>query len=516
MAGFSDFEANSKNAILMLYPHLKPKEEIFMNTIKNSVKSIITEEHSSQLHVWHQLGWKNVTLIYLDEHLDFQYISENHITALKKCQTSAELAQLERPSHIFPDDKYSYGIENFLFAAHRLGIIENLIWVTLTPKNKLPNSIKYMRKLRGFLQQHNAFTVNDITNIAITEDIATATVFGLKITVCGYEDLKKLKLPENTFIDIDIDYFIGLPEQYPLVDPENVFACLKSLPINYDTVTLTRSVSSGYMPLRYYFLADYLAALWQNDLREIEHYRRLYALDQQARNNNIEAAKAGCLEEIQIMPNCAATYYLLSLCETETQKSVNYELIAGKLCPSYCPSVLHLANAILSRDLEYDKNTLSFLENKLMLAEIDIEEKILSHYTLGILYSLKSEKEESLKHYRYCQEIKPGNYPDLSLNIGCIFMKNKDYTKAISFFEQALADESSKAEAHKMLGKIYLEQGQYQIAEENLILAGEIVPTDELAMKLLAKLYKEIGDETSYKHQISKYYHMKFLSQKFT
>nr|WP_277877309.1 tetratricopeptide repeat protein [Calothrix sp. FACHB-1219] len=151
-----------------------------------------------------------------------------------------------------------------------------------------------------------------------------------------------------------------------------------------------------------------------------------------------------------------------------------------------------------------------------MLAEIDIEEKILSHYTLGILYSLKSEKEESLKHYRYCQEIKPGNYPDLSLNIGCIFMKNKDYTKAISFFEQALADESSKAEAHKMLGKIYLEQGQYQIAEENLILAGEIVPTDELAMKLLAKLYKEIGDETSYNHQISKYYHMKFLSQKFT
>ncbi|UKO95892.1 tetratricopeptide repeat protein [Nostoc sp. UHCC 0870] len=486
-----------------------------MNTTKNTIKTIITEEHSSQLHVWHQLGWKNITLIYLDEHLDFQYISKNRIEALKKCQTSAEIAQLEKPYHILPDQGYSYGIEDFLFAAHRLGIIEHLIWVTLTPKNQLPNSINYIRKLRSFLQNHDGFEISDLTSIKITGNTVTTKILGLNLTICGYEDLKNLTFPSNTFIDIDIDYFIGLPEDYPLADPKNIFDCLKSLPINYDTVTFTRSVNSGYMPLRYRFIADYLAALWRNDLREIEHYQHLYTLDQQARNNQIELAKKGCLQELRIIPNCAATYYLLSLCESEPQKAANYERIAGELCPSYRYSVLRSANVIISREFQYDTNTIKLLEEKLMLTETDVEEKRLTHYTLGILYSIKSAKEESIKHYRYCQEVQPGNYPELSFNIGLIFMKDNDYETAISFFEQALADESTKAKAHKMLGKIYLEQGKYDLAQENLRLATETIPTDEQPMKLLAKLYKIIGDQARYDHQILKYYQMKLLFQRF-
>ncbi|ODH02073.1 hypothetical protein A4S05_02720 [Nostoc sp. KVJ20] len=486
-----------------------------MNITKKNIKTIITEEHSSQLHVWHQLGWKNATLIYLDEHLDFQYISENRIEALKRCQTSAEIAELEKPYHILPDRGYSYGIEDFLFAAHRLGIIEHLIWVTLTPKNQLPNSINYIRKLRSFLQNQDGFRTNDLTNCKITGNIVTATILGLNLTICGYEDLKDLALPDKTFIDIDIDYFIGLPEDYPLVDPENIFNCLNSLPINYDTVTFTRSVSSGYMPLRYNFIADYLAALWRNDLDDIAHYRHLYALDQQAQNNQVEAAKKGCLQELQKKPNSAATYYLLSLCETEPLNAADYERIAGEISPSYRPSVLRSLNGIVSRELEYDKNTLKSLTDKLMLAETNLEEERLTHYTLGILYSVKSEKVESIKHYEYCQTIQAGNYPELSFNIGLIFMKNQDYKTAISFFSQALTDESTEAKAYKMLGKIYLEQGNYQLAQENLTLATKIIPTDEQPVKLLAKLYKEIGDKTSYDREMLKYYRMKLLFQRF-
>ncbi|KYC43086.1 hypothetical protein WA1_13370 [Scytonema hofmannii PCC 7110] len=129
---------------------------------------------------------------------------------------------------------------------------------------------------------------------------------------------------------------------------------------------------------------------------------------------------------------------------------------------------------------------------------------------------ISEHRIEALKRCQTSAEVAQlENYPELSFNIGLLFMKNKNYQTAISFFEKALTDESTKAKTHKILGKIYLEQGQYQLAQENLILATEIIPTDEQPVKLLAKLYKEIGDETNYHNQMLKYYQMKFMFQSF-
>jgi tetratricopeptide (TPR) repeat protein len=478
-----------------------------MNKTKTAIKTLITEEHSSQLHVWHQLGWKNVTLIYFDAHLDFQHISDSRIEKLKQCHTTAEIAQLEKPHHMVPDKGYSYSIEDFLFAAHRLGIIKHVIWVIPTSNEQPQNPMNSIR----MLQNRDGFGLKDFTSFEIVGNTVTATPLGLKLTICGYQDLQNLKLPENTFIDIDIDYFIALPQDRPWIDPKVIFDCLKSLTIDSDIVTFTRSVSSGYMPLRYRFIADYLAALWREDIPEIEHYSRLYTLDQQAQNNEVEAAKAGCFEELEKMPNCAATYYLLSLCETEPQKATEYEGQAVKICPSYRSSVLCSSNAIISRNLKYNKTTLKRLEEELLEAHLDANENQLSHYTLGILYSMLGEKEQSLKHYHCCQKIQSGNYPELSFALGALFSKNQEYDSGIRFLTQALNDESTKAKSHTMLGKIYLETGNYQLAHEHLILATQMLPTSKKAAKLLADLYHKMGDDTQHQLQLNKYYQMKML-----
>ncbi len=471
------------------------------------MKTIITEEHSSQLHVWHQLGWKNVTLIYFDAHLDFQHISDSRIEKLQQCHTTAEIAQLEKPHHMIPDKGYSYSIEDFLFAAHRLGILEHVIWVMPTSNDQPQNPMNSIR----MLQNRDGFGLKDFTSFDIVGNTVTATPLGLKLTICGYQDLQNIKLPQNTFIDIDIDYFIALPQDRPWIDPKVIFDYLKSLAIESDIVTFTRSVSSGYMPLRYRFIADYLAALWREDILEIEHFSRLYALDQQAQNNEVEAAKAGCFEELEHFPKCAATYYLLSLCETEPEKAVEYELLAGEFCHSYCSNLLSSTNAILSRNLKYDKTTLNKLEEQLIKTQIDIKEKQLTHYTLGLLYSTLGDKSQSLKHYQFCQDIQPGDYPQLSLAIGALFCKSKDYDSAVSFLNLALNDESTKANAHTTLGKIYLGTGNYQLAHEHLILATQMLPSSKKAAKLLADLYKQTGDTTQYQLQLNKYHRMKLL-----
>jgi lipopolysaccharide biosynthesis regulator YciM len=55
------------------------------------------------------------------------------------------------------------------------------------------------------------------------------------------------------------------------VDPRRIFEAVQRLPVDPDWITISRSVSSGYMPLRYRFFADYLAALWRQEHETAAH-----------------------------------------------------------------------------------------------------------------------------------------------------------------------------------------------------------------------------------------------------
>ncbi|MDJ0799789.1 MAG: tetratricopeptide repeat protein [Calothrix sp. MO_167.B12] len=476
-------------------------------TTVNQVKTIITEEHSSQLHLWHKLGWRHATVIYFDAHLDLQYISQDRINSLLKCQTNEELIQLEKPYHTVPDKGYSYSIEDFLFAAHRLGLIDHVIWVCPTPEKGRQNPMDTIRMLKNM----EGFRMEDFTSFEIVGNTVKSKLLGLDVTICGYQDLADLELTINTKIDIDIDYFIALPQDSPWIDPKEVFKTLQKLPIEYDHVTFTRSVSSGYMPLRYHFIADYMAALWRNDIPLAEHYSRLFALDSKAQQGEVEAARFGCLEELTKFPKCAATYYLLSLLLSDGEKAFEYQSNAANLCPSYRPSILRDANAIISRDLKYDKTMLEKLEQQLQDHESDDNERLLTHFTFGLLYSNLGDKESTFKHYQACQEIKAGCYPQLSLALAGMSLNSEDEEQAISLLEKALLDESTKPEAHTLLGSIYLKKSNYDLARKHLSQATEMLPSAKKPLKLLAELYQKIGDDKNYRIQMHKYHQIQFF-----
>jgi arginase family enzyme len=77
-------------------------------------RATIFEEHSEVLAHWFGNGVRNATLIYLDAHLDLQFVDPARIARLAACTSAAELARLESPHCLSPDRSACYGIEDFL------------------------------------------------------------------------------------------------------------------------------------------------------------------------------------------------------------------------------------------------------------------------------------------------------------------------------------------------------------------------------------------------------------------
>src|SRR5687768_12616645 len=87
------------------------------------------EEHSSVLAAWWRLPRRPRTLVYFDAHLDLQHLAAPRLRRLEECTTAQEIADLAKPHPLSPGQGYSYGVEDFLYPAHRLGLIERVVWV---------------------------------------------------------------------------------------------------------------------------------------------------------------------------------------------------------------------------------------------------------------------------------------------------------------------------------------------------------------------------------------------------
>ncbi|NMG07821.1 UPF0489 family protein [Brasilonema sp. UFV-L1] len=467
------------------------------------MKTIIFEEHSSVLPEWMRWGIKGKTLIYLDAHIDLQLVSQERIAALKNCQTADELAKFEKPHHMLPDRGYSYSIEDFLYPAYCLGIISRLIWVNPPQKSEQTREQK-TQEILGKLQSMEGVSLEDLSSLKLIGNILEGKLLGLDVVICDYRDLPQLQLPEDSLIDIDIDYFIELPADEPWIDPQEVFASLQKLPLTSDFVTITRSVSSGYMPLRYRFFADYLAALWLGDRQKSTHYSRLFHLDRRLGQTEAAAVVAGCLDELEKFPDCAATYYLLSLAESKAELAQEYQNKATNLDPNYRPSVLRSISELASRDLKFDRTNLEELENRLLTSVVNQEELAIAHFTLGLLYSKLGDFRQVFKHHQIYKKISD-RHPQLNFRLGNLLLQAGYPQRAASFLRGALQDDMTVCGAHSLLGRISVKQGDLKQASEHFLKVSELMPAFSQPANVLAKIYKQMGDEANSQAMYKKY-----------
>jgi hypothetical protein len=225
----------------------------------------VFEEHSEVLAHWFANGVGDATLIYLDAHLDLQFIDPARIARLAACTSAEQLARLESPHCLSPDRSACYGIEDFLYPAAQLGMLRRVVWVA--PPHVLHGGMAVA--LRGLLQMEGV-TIDELESFHVGAGGALeGRLLGVELTICVLEQLPALALAGPLLVDIDADYFVVVPADVVWARPAAVVAALKHVAGPQAGLTIARSVGSGFMPLRYGHIADDLAALWQGRDHEV-------------------------------------------------------------------------------------------------------------------------------------------------------------------------------------------------------------------------------------------------------
>src|SRR5262249_13358332 len=209
-----------------------------------------------------------------------------------------------------------------------------------------------------------------------------------------------MALPANSLVDIDIDWFIALPADSPWVRPQEIYQALTSLPLSPEFVTISRSVKSGFTPLRYRFIADHLAALYEGHAEDSRHFDRLFDLDALHRAGALDAAASGCRSELELHPGCPATLYLLSLASSNAEEAQTCQQQAAALCPAYEASVLREACEFPSRSLALDAATVRALEKRFVAGQRSAAEEALTWTALGMLHCHLGRIESARECYR--------------------------------------------------------------------------------------------------------------------
>lgn len=448
---------------------------------------LIFEEHASVLPHWRRRGVRGRTLVYLDAHLDLQCSSEQRMRRLRACRGAEELAALEKAHHLLPDGDSSYGIEDFLYAASQLGMIDRLIWVA-PPHVEIAGSSAVMNEL----EQMDGVTRDEIASFHHTDQgVLRGRLLGLDLTVCRDSDLAALDLPGDALIDIDADYFVEVPGDRAWIDPLRVFERLDALPIRPAWISIARSVSSGYMPLHLRFVADYLAAAWRGDAEGVAHYGRLFAAVEALADERVVEAAERLRHEQRAFPDCAATAQLLAEAEPDPVRARSCRMRAAELDPGYREDLLRRVCELRCRRRSVRGDDVSELERELEQPELDAQSRALVHVALGFVYCAAERMRGALEHYRAGAAIL-GPHPELGLEIGRRLLASPRPEAAESFLRAALQDDRTHSSACVALGALALRRGEPARAVAALREAQARAPAWREPRRLLAAVEEQL------------------------
>ena len=146
------------------------------------------EEHAQTLPCW----WRRRqprSVVYLDAHLDLQRTAPDTLAALADCVDEDAVRALASPHHLHPGRGRAYGIEDFLYPAHRLGLLHRLLWVA--PPH-VPR--RYSTALVSRVQQMDGVSFDELVGFAPAGDQALrGSLLGLDITICDHAALDALE-----------------------------------------------------------------------------------------------------------------------------------------------------------------------------------------------------------------------------------------------------------------------------------------------------------------------------------
>jgi tetratricopeptide (TPR) repeat protein len=228
-------------------------------------KAIVFEEHSTVLAHWHRRGVRGATLVCLDAHLDLQFIDAARIERLARCDHDHAMRALESPHPLHPSRDACFGIEDFLYAASRLGIVRRLVWVA--PPHVL--AFGFSTALAG-LQQMEGVTIEQLESFRTTRGgWLEGELLGLAMLIGTLPQLGALKLEQPLLLDIDADYFVEVPQDRLWCSPTQTCVALREWLGGSHELTIARSAGTGFMPPALAGIPEQVAACWEGREEEM-------------------------------------------------------------------------------------------------------------------------------------------------------------------------------------------------------------------------------------------------------
>ncbi len=441
----------------------------------------IYEEHCTVLADWWERRLRGQTLLYFDAHLDLQFINEKRLEKLRLAQGPEQFRSFEKPSHLLPDSDYVYGLENFLYPASQLGIIEHLIWVA-PPHVDIGQS----EQVYHHLQQMDGVTFADISRICRTaEGCYEAKLLGLRITLCRLQDLARLELPKDLLLDIDTDFFVSLPEDRAWLDPAALFNEVAQAGLNPTLVTIARSVSSGFMPLRYRYFADYLEALWEHDDEKIAHYAYLFQITERLEKSSDSALLAELAVRVNEMPTCAATRYLY---DSQRGGASQTSSAAAALDEAYRFDPVRMASEQTNRHLTISHSTLDCLYKDFQ--DLHAGHPPEGHIAFGLSYATNGNVAKALHCYwAYGQP-----HPALALEIGQLLQNESDTELLEELLRIACKEDPSCSIGHLLTASLKMRRKAWTLALDHLEISHRRAPAWLEPLYGLVKTHDALGN----------------------
>jgi hypothetical protein len=426
---------------------------------------LIFEEHCTVLAEWHRRGIRGKTLVYLDAHLDLQRVNETRMQRLRSALSPAAFAALEKPDHLLPDADYVYGLENFLYPANRLGIVSRLVWVR-PPHVRVDHS----RQVLGYAQQMDGVTFDELCAFRKSSAGCYAgTLLGLPLTICTLEQLPLLDIPARSLLDIDTDYFLALPEDRIWIEPPAVVAALRRSIVDPQCTSIARSVGSGFLPLRYRYIADWICALWTGDAVSASHFANLFRADGALRSGAAADAARALSVELAAFPECPATHHLLALTSSDDAASVSAAQAAA-LNGAYRHDPARLASETVNRRLATPIGALEALYAELIRPKTSEPRR--AFVALGLAYAERGDARRALECYRHYGDRHPG----LALAVAALLSEPQERGLRRTLLEVARTEDASATSANMQLAEIAVEDGDYRAARTHLEFARRNAP----------------------------------------
>jgi tetratricopeptide (TPR) repeat protein len=114
------------------------------------------------------------------------------------------------------------------------------------------------------------------------------------------------------------------------------------------------------------------------------------------------------------------------------------------------------------------------------------------HYFRGTLYGFEGKIAEAEREYREELKISPEHAPSLVALAG-FDLEKSDLAEAGALAGRAVAADSNDAEAHHLLGRVFLETGDLRASASELETAKQLAPDSALVRSHLAMVYTKLG-----------------------